>query len=94
MALVLLAGAYYDPTHTPAKFCSVGPNPAWPANSTAGWPAECGRVLVGSVCTAACGINATGTDYTARCTDSDTWVFLGGVCTSKLQQADMLLRIC
>jgi len=81
--VLLLTGAYYDANYAPAKFCSFGPNPAWAANSTAGWPAECGRVLVGSVCTAACGVNATGTDYTARCDESDTWLFLGGGCTSE-----------
>lgn len=75
------AGAYHDPNYVPAKFCSFGPNPAWSINSTAGWPAECGRVLVGSVCTAACGVNATGTDYTARCDEADAWLFMGGGCT-------------
>jgi hypothetical protein len=80
---LLYVGAYHDPTYQPAKFCSIGPNPAWAPNSTANWPTECGRVLVGSVCTAACGTKATGVDYTARCDDSDTWTFLGGGCNSK-----------
>ncbi|WIA19213.1 hypothetical protein OEZ85_003855 [Tetradesmus obliquus] len=78
-----LPGAYCDPDHKPPKICSIPPDAAWGANSTAGWPKECGRAVVGAVCTAPCGSRATGSDYTARCEDSDTWTFLGGSCATK-----------
>lgn len=84
------AGAYYDAANQPAKFCSLPPKMVWARNSTAGWPVECARVLVGTVCVAACGANATGVDYTARCDDSDLWTFLGGGCTSELVPAQHL----
>jgi hypothetical protein len=74
---------YYDASYVPTKFCFSAPDGSLAVNSTNGWSKSCIKAQVGATCTAACGDRATGTDYTARCDDTDTWTVLGGSCASE-----------
>jgi hypothetical protein len=65
------------------KSCASAPS-AYLAPNSAGWDGSCAGALVGAVCQAECGVNATGTAYTARCDDTNTWTITGGACKGKV----------
>jgi hypothetical protein len=66
-----------------AKSCASAPS-AYLAPNSAGWDQSCAGGLIGAVCQAECGVNATGTAYTARCDDTNTWTITGGACKGKV----------
>lgn len=69
---------------TAAKTCASKPS-AYLAPNSAGWDESCAGSLIGSTCSAACGADATGSGYVARCSDNNTWTVVSGSCQGRLR---------